>query len=380
MRTKCLLIMLAVALVAAACAGDAQEAVADAAPLDESTVEPPPTTAEPTTTTTSTTTTTTEAPPETECSGAGYEIQLPDGWSHQECTTLTSGDSTSEVTLAITSDESYREALRNLTSSETITGATLTTISEAEAVRLEIDSTSTTYVVNTGEGNFIASGPEPFVTDVVNDATITSAPPAILACSAESTRLETDTVLNSGQADVDGDGDLETISLVASDRLTNVEIEGLAAVEGTVVGPVQFGRTDPQSVLGWTDWDGDGLPEIITREPAGPAFGDVHHVHSIDGCGVERIATLVNDARAGSTDVYVCERNDDGVLDTLTTMLIRQTSDISPAEITNRSITSVFTGGILVSLETEIAVTSDVADLTPPIEGPVNLASCGTLF
>ncbi len=373
------LALFGIGLIATSCASD----VEDAAPPDETVLDASTTTAAESTTTTTTTTTTTEPPPETECSTDRYGVQLPDGWSHEDCTLLTNADASSQITITVASDESYRDALRSLASAVTVTDASLTTLDGAPAVQMMIGGPgqpSTIYVVDVGEGNLVASGPEPFISEVVAGATITSATPGFSVCSAEPTRSEADVVLNTGEDDVDGDGDLETFALVGSDGLTFVEIDGLAAVEGIVVGAVQFGRTDPEATLGWADWDGDGLPEVITREPAGPAFGDVHHVHSINGCETERVATLVNDMRAGSSDIFVCDRDENGVLRTLTTMLIRQTPEVSPAEITNRTTTSLFTSGVSIPFETQVTVTNDPADLDPPIDGPVNLASCATLF
>ena len=384
MKPRRLLVVLALVVIAAACASNLPNEAASE-PIPESTAET--TTTIPGEPTTTTSTTTTEPLPETACSTDRYEVQLPEGWSHQDCGLLTSADGSLEITLEMTIGESYRDAIRGFASAN-IVDASLATAGAADAVRLEIDlappvaddASSTTFVVDTGDGNFVASGPEPFIDEVMSGATINSVAPPPVICSAEPGVSTADIVLKVGEVDIDGDGDLELFALFSDDDVTFVEIDGLAAVEGVVSAPVQFGRTDPQAVLGWADWDGDGLPEIITREPAGPAFGDVHHVHSIDGCDIERVATLVNDARAGSTDLFVCDRDDDGVLNTLTTMLIRQTPDVSPAEITNRSITSIFTAGVLISLETQVAVTTDAADLTPTIDGPINLEGCGSFF
>ena len=378
-----LLVTLTLALTATACASGNQVAD-DTAPTEAPAVVETSTTTAPETTTTESPTTT-EPPPETSCSVEHYEVQLPDGWSHMDCVVLTSADSSEEVTISFTGEESYRDALTRFGSTETILAAETSGADGVDGVRLELGPSETspertTYILDAGDGAIIASGPSLVVDDIRRTMELSPALPTRPVCTGELMSGETTTVLRSGQADVDDDGDLETFSLVATDGVTEVEIVGLAAVDGNVVGTVQFGRTDPEAVLGWADWDGDGLPEIITREPAGPAFGDVHHVHSIDGCEVERVTTLVNDMRAGSTDVFVCSRDTDGDLSELTMLMIRQDADISPTEITNRSITSIFTAGVAIALETQVTITSDPADLDPPIDGTVNLAGCATLF
>lgn len=304
---------------------------------------------------------------------------------HEDCTTLTSVDSGVAATITLLEGDSYRGTLARFGSVETILSAELTVVDTAEAVRLELGESETssggiTYVVDTGDGTIVASSTDASIDAVRDMIAITQSPLTATVCTGEVMTGDNSTVLRSGEADVDGDGDLETLSLIATDGVTEVEIVGLAAVEGNVVGTVQFGRTDPEAVLGWADWDGDGLPEIITREPAGPAFGDVHHVHSINGCEIERVTTLVNDMRAGSSDIFVCARDADGVLSELTMLMIRQTPDITPAEITNRTITSIFTAGVPVATETQVTVTNDLADLNPAIDGPINLGSCATLL
>lgn len=414
----------------AACGGDAdtESAAADEGSQNaEATVEST-SSSEPVTTTTVTTavaTSTTAATTTTTvfdgtCSAPRFEIIVPDGWSHQDCFDFSEGEIPdrsddaefrSEIDVFLTPSQTYREAIGRVAQEAPILSGETVSISGAPGVRLVTGDPFTEesdemgerviYVADAGDGVFFAAGVEltiPFtgasdlsvderysqtvgvLDELVRTIQIDTATPDPVVCSGELVLDETATVLNSGEADLDGDEDLEVLRLVVIGSETFVEIEGLAKVEGNIVGVVELGRPDAEAVLGWADWDGDGFPEIFTREPAGPSFGDVYHVHSVNECEVERVATLTFDVRDVSSNTFVCDRTDDGTLNMLTTQRADVDATQNPATVTANSITSIFAAGINLPFETSTVVTNDRADLVPPFTQTEALASCATFF
>ena len=353
------------------------------------------------------------------CGTDRYTITLPDGWSHDDCVRFSEGrfpiegedfEFRPEIDVHFTTGETYHEALSRIVESETILSSERISVGtqRVEAVRLVIEEPFSeffgdtgervTYVVPTGDGVFFAAGVELVDTfssprlpqderyaitisslaEMMSTIDITTVAVPVANCVGGLVLDDSAEILNSGQADLDGDGDLESIRLVAFSNRTEVEISGLASVIGNITGvvnPSDF--ADPFRSLGWADWDGDGLPEIITREPAGPAAGDLHYAFGIVGCDLVGVGSLLSTGSTQYSDTFSCSRNASGTSESLVTVATRIDVNQDPVVVTYTTTEATYAAGVFITSEPAVRVETgfNVGDGQPS-----GLSSCATFF
>jgi len=410
----------------AACAGDsAPESLASTESEEEATTtspdegiavssEAPPTSAPskvdssstsaaPTTTTTTTTTTSTTTVPVTpSCSTARYDIEVPTGWAEDDCTRFTSGSFPAadapiefrpEIDLAFTTSENFAQSIGRIHSTEIVFSSTSETVDGLPAQRFVLRDEwfdvgeRTVVVVDAGDGVLFASANElidiqgPIQTDLaVHYAQTLTIFNAMLAdisiveatgvpCPAPV--LTNPTVLKTGVADIDGDGDAETLQLIASDDLTVATVDGLA--NGTVWGSIQGWVNPGFSGLGWHDWDQDGVPEIIHRGD-GPASGDLFEIRTVNGCALVSVVNqdgepmgLLRRASGLSANDYLCMYDQNGALSWLETTATSIDADDGTSSIAVTPFS--YSNGVLTSAGTT-TITS------PPAGPPTGVEGC----
>ena len=154
--------------------------------------------------------------------------------------------------------------------------------------------------------------------------------------------------------DIDDDGADEAVLLIGTDDGNFLTMEGHRDTPGVISGPVgDFFAGLP--VLGWNDWDLDGVPEFFTPGDGG-ASGVRSEIYTINGCAVVPVVnqdgqamSLWNRASGLSANNYRCVFNPQGALSSFET--IATTIDGTDGSSTSDVIAHSYADGILTAGE-----------------------------
>ena len=353
----------------------------------ETTIPVAPTTTIAAPTTSSTTvapTPTTPTPPTTpvdggpqSCSGARYEIDIPDGWTHDDCTRLTSGafpgpnadiEFRPEIDIAFTSSETFADALYRINTTELVLSQESAIANGGFASQLFVlrdewydVGERTVAVIDLGDAVLFISANE--LTDIqgpltggdfrshYRNETLPRFEEVLLSLSVdagpalcEAPSIDDAVVVTGGLVDLDRDGAAETVSVFDDPNGGRyLLIEGLYAGD-PIWGAVETNFAG-QTLLGWSDWNRDGIHEFFVSSDGG-ASGVRDGIYTINGCVIVPVvdqdgnaASLWNRASGLSANSYRCVRNDRDVLTSFETLV----TTIDGSDGTSMSDVTVYT-------------------------------------
>ncbi len=277
----------------------------------------------------------------TTCTATGYTVTVPAGWSHENCVQFSPAaipapgpfEFRPEIDLAYSTSLDYATAVAQTNANLTVLSSTTTTVDGLAATIFVIEEEwydvgqRTVYIVDGGAGVFYASGNELVdsgatftdraahyaATLVELDAMMATVDVAYVAPKAPTTTCIAPTLVNpvngpSVQADLDGDGQLDTVQMIHHDSGVSLVVD--AGPNGVYSGG--FVAADAPHVsndIVVVDLDYNGVSEILASAQSGPA-GNTYESFQLSGCDLEPIGggvpALIQRASVTNTNSFEC--------------------------------------------------------------------------
>jgi len=350
-------------------------------------------------TSTSTSTTSTTLPPPTTCRTPDYDVSVPGGWHNHECRLFSaqpfepdlSVDTASEIELLVSTNETYAQVLAHIESTATVLrqqSVTVDGLTGRQFVQFESRQERVVVVLDAGDAVVVASAnmvgsigdvDELSIVDHFAQTkarfaellrTIEFAPRTSTSCAApDLIEPELRAIVD---ADLDADGDLETLRLLHDGAHTVIAIDGVGS--GTVWGRLVKAPNLTIDNIGWRDLDLDGVAEIFYRIDGSPARAQ-YSVRVLDGCaavpvvdGVGVPVVFESFAFGERGHEFVCVFDDTGALTAVEqTRTLLRTSDRSVLRAEETS--STYASGVLRAGATRVSEPSVDAQGATLVDG-----------